>query len=43
VGFRYEGRSKHYLCINGVWEDHNIYALTKEDWESRNRLKMTCD
>jgi ribosomal-protein-alanine N-acetyltransferase len=43
VGFRYEGRSKHYLCINGVWKDHNIYALTKEDWESRNRLKMTCD
>lgn len=34
AGFRYEGLSKHYLKINGVWEDHRIYAITKEDFTS---------
>jgi ribosomal-protein-alanine N-acetyltransferase len=33
VGFRHEGRALRYLKINGVWEDHDIYALTAEDWE----------
>jgi len=33
VGFRREGRAAKYLRINGVWEDHDIYALTAEDWE----------
>jgi [ribosomal protein S5]-alanine N-acetyltransferase len=33
VGFRLEGRALHYLKINGVWEDHDVYALTVEDWE----------
>lgn len=32
VGFRLEGLSKWYLQINGKWEDHNIYAITQEDW-----------
>jgi ribosomal-protein-alanine N-acetyltransferase len=32
VGFRHEGRALRYLKINGVWEDHDIYALTAEDW-----------
>lgn len=32
VGFRFEGVSLKYLQINGVWEDHNMYALTVEDW-----------
>jgi [ribosomal protein S5]-alanine N-acetyltransferase len=32
VGFRYEGRALRYLRINGRWEDHDIYALTAEDW-----------
>jgi ribosomal-protein-alanine N-acetyltransferase len=32
-GFRFEGTSKNYLRINGVWEDHHVYALTLEDWE----------
>ncbi|MGE7271072.1 GNAT family N-acetyltransferase [Brevibacillus panacihumi] len=30
-GFRREGLSKRYLQINGVWEDHLIFALTRED------------
>jgi [ribosomal protein S5]-alanine N-acetyltransferase len=32
VGFRLEGRALRYLKINGVWEDHDVYALTIEDW-----------
>jgi ribosomal-protein-alanine N-acetyltransferase len=35
VGFRLEGRALRYLSINGVWEDHDIYALTAEDWAAR--------
>jgi len=34
VGFRREGRALRYLKINGVWEDHDIFALTAEDWEA---------
>jgi [ribosomal protein S5]-alanine N-acetyltransferase len=33
AGFRLEGRAERYLRINGAWEDHDIYALTAEDWE----------
>jgi ribosomal-protein-alanine N-acetyltransferase len=32
LGFRHEGLAKNYLYINGVWEDHDMYALTVEDW-----------
>ena len=34
VGFRFEGVSLRYLQINGAWEDHNMYALTVEEWAS---------
>ncbi len=30
-GFRHEGRALRYLEIDGVWEDHDIYAITAED------------
>jgi [ribosomal protein S5]-alanine N-acetyltransferase len=33
VGFRLEGRALRYLKINGVWDDHDVYALTVEDWD----------
>lgn len=33
AGFRLEGVSLRYLNINGVWEDHNIYAITAEEWQ----------
>jgi [ribosomal protein S5]-alanine N-acetyltransferase len=36
AGFRLEGRAERYLQINGVWEDHDIYALTAEDWRARH-------
>ena len=35
-GFRREGRAARYLRINGVWEDHDIFALTAEEWRERN-------
>ena len=34
AGFRLEGRALRYLRINGVWEDHDIFALTSEDWQA---------
>lgn len=34
AGFRFEGVALRYLCIDGVWEDHNIYAVTAEDWSA---------
>ena len=32
---RNEGIAERYLEINGVWEDHIRYALTREDWDER--------
>ena len=33
LGFEYEGTSKKYLEINGVWEDHHHYVLLNESVE----------
>ena len=33
-GFVEEGYAKHYLQINGRWEDHVLMGLTRERWES---------
>jgi ribosomal-protein-alanine N-acetyltransferase len=35
AGFRREGLSLRYLQINGVWEDHLIFAITAEEWPKR--------
>ncbi|WP_138752091.1 GNAT family N-acetyltransferase [Paenibacillus sinopodophylli] len=35
AGFRYEGLAKKYLQINGIWEDHALYAITVEDYTER--------
>ena len=35
-GFRREGLAARYLRINGVWEDHDIFALTAEEWRARD-------
>jgi [ribosomal protein S5]-alanine N-acetyltransferase len=31
VGFSREGLAREYLCINGVWHDHLLYAFLKSD------------
>jgi ribosomal-protein-alanine N-acetyltransferase len=31
AGFRREGFAREYLCIDGVWQDHLLYARLKHD------------
>jgi ribosomal-protein-alanine N-acetyltransferase len=31
TGFRREGYARGYLCIDGVWQDHLLYARLKDD------------
>jgi [ribosomal protein S5]-alanine N-acetyltransferase len=31
TGFKREGFARQYLCINGVWQDHWLYAQLKDD------------
>src|SRR5262249_39240217 len=30
-GFRREGTARRYLKINGVWQDHHLFALLQDD------------
>jgi ribosomal-protein-alanine N-acetyltransferase len=30
-GFEREGYARQYLCINGIWQDHVLYARIKDD------------
>lgn len=30
-GFTEEGYARRYLCINGIWQDHLLFALLSED------------
>lgn len=32
AGFRHEGTALSYLEIQGRWEDHEIFAITREEW-----------
>jgi [ribosomal protein S5]-alanine N-acetyltransferase len=31
VGFKREGMARRYLRINGVWQDHDLFALLQDD------------
>ncbi len=31
TGFHHEGYEREYLCINGVWADHLLYARVRSD------------
>ena len=31
AGFRREGYARRYLCINGTWEDHILFAMLSTD------------
>ena len=30
-GFQHEGYARQYLCINGMWQDHLLYARLRDD------------
>jgi [ribosomal protein S5]-alanine N-acetyltransferase len=30
-GFQREGYARQYLCINGMWQDHLLYARIKDE------------
>lgn len=36
LGFVVEGTAKHYLFINGKWQDHVLTSLVNPDWRCRN-------
>ncbi|MBV8660237.1 MAG: ribosomal protein S5-alanine N-acetyltransferase [Burkholderiales bacterium] len=36
LGFQREGYAKDYLLIDGVWRDHVLNALTRQDWVGRD-------
>jgi ribosomal-protein-alanine N-acetyltransferase len=31
TGFKREGFARQYLCINGIWQDHWLYARLRDD------------
>lgn len=35
VGLREEGLARGYLMIDGAWEDHVIFAVTRDEWRAR--------
>lgn len=40
-GFTEEGLARQYLCINGIWEDHVLYALLAADARPDPRAMKT--
>lgn len=38
AGFTHEGLAREYLKIQDIWEDHNIYALTKSQWRTHKGI-----
>ena len=34
AGFQQEGYARQYLCIEGKWQDHLLFAILREDWEA---------
>jgi len=36
AGFHREGHARRYLCIDGKWQDHLLFAILKEDWRLRD-------
>ena len=35
TGFQREGYAREYLCINGIWQDHLLYARLQNDAAER--------
>jgi len=40
AGFRQEGYARQYLCIDGKWQDHLLFAILREDWNGRRFEEM---
>jgi ribosomal-protein-alanine N-acetyltransferase len=32
IGFQQEGHARHYLRIEGKWQDHLLFAILRQDW-----------
>ena len=41
TGFRREGYARSYLCINGTWQDHLLYARLQSDPRNLSRRSAT--
>jgi [ribosomal protein S5]-alanine N-acetyltransferase len=41
LGLRDEGIAERYLEINGAWEDHIRFAMTREEWDLRRDELLT--
>jgi [ribosomal protein S5]-alanine N-acetyltransferase len=39
LGFRKEGESMRYLQIAGKWEDHDLFAVTQEEWPAKTTFE----
>ena len=39
LGFRNEGRAERYLYVDGAWQDHLIFAITREEWKQGGGLE----
>jgi [ribosomal protein S5]-alanine N-acetyltransferase len=37
TGFREEGYAREYLCIDGRWQDHMLFAMLREEWTGEER------
>jgi [ribosomal protein S5]-alanine N-acetyltransferase len=37
TGFREEGYAREYLCIDGRWQDHVLYAMLRDEWRGESR------
>ena len=40
AGFRQEGYARQYLCIEGKWQDHLLFAMVREDWHRHHLEKV---
>lgn len=41
LGLRSEGVAQRYLEINGIWEDHERFAMTTEEWAVKGPMLLS--